>query len=307
MIHSYCLENEKLVEKRGYSEDCQLINIEGIGDDEVALLRKLGFHELAIEDVLHGGQRIKVEDYKDYLFLAASTLGLDTAPLSFFCFLSKERVIIITNQELTEDREVVKHCQNNPALFVKGPDFILYLFLDRLTDKYFSLLDSLDEELDKVEKKIFLQSSKHSSVVKLLDNKRRIIIFRKNLVALRDLVLSLRQFEGRFINLKNIPYFQDVFDHLIRLSDKTDLMRDMVSTTFEGYLTILSNTLNEIMKRLTALTVILMVPTLIAGIYGMNFRFIPVSENPSGFYAILAIMGFLIITLAYYFKKKNWL
>jgi len=168
------------------------------------------------------------------------------------------------------------------------------------------LLDNLDEDLDRVEKKLFLQPTKEP-VAKLLANKRKVIIFRRNLVALRDLVLTLRQFEGKFISVKNIPYFQDVFDHLIRLSDKTDLMRDMVATTFEGYLSILSNTLNEVMKRLTALTVILMVPTLIAGIYGMNFRFLPVSANPSGFYAILGLMISLGAVLIYYFRKKKWL
>ncbi len=306
MIHSYFLENGKLVTKSGYSEDCQWLNIEGVGSEEVALLKKLEFHELTIEDILHGEQRMKADDYKDYLFLTAGTIESGTMPLSFFCFLSKERIITIADRELHKDNEVAKRCQNNPAFFSRGPDFILYLLLDSITDAYFPLLDNLDEELDTVEKKLFSQSTKEP-VTKLLANKRKVIIFRKNLVALRDLVLTLRQFEGKFISAKNIPYFQDVFDHLVRLSDKTDLMRDIVATTFEGYLTILSNNLNEIMKRLTALTVILMVPTLIAGIYGMNFKFIPTSVNPFGFYAIIGSMAFLITVLFIYFKKKKWL
>ncbi|MFH0987541.1 MAG: CorA family divalent cation transporter, partial [Patescibacteria group bacterium] len=125
--------------------------------------------------------------------------------------------------------------------------------------------------------------------------------------ALRDLLMSLRQFEGKLIRTENIPYFQDAFDHLIRLSDKTDLMRDMIVTTFEGYLSVLSNNLNEIMKRLTALTVILMVPTLIAGIYGMNFKFLPLSLDPNGLYVLMGIMSISALTLFYYFNKRKWL
>ncbi|MDO8663313.1 MAG: magnesium/cobalt transporter CorA [Candidatus Wildermuthbacteria bacterium] len=306
MVHSYFLENGKLVAKPGYSEDCQWLNIEGVGNEEIALLKKLGFHELAIEDILHGGQRMKTDDYKDYLFLTASTIELGVIPLNFYCFLSKERIVTVASRELRGDNEVVKRCQKNPDSFSRGPDFILYLFLDYIADEYFPLLDNLDEELDAVEKKLLSQSIKEP-VTKLLTSKRKVIIFRKNLVALRDLALALRQFEGKFISVKNIPYFQDVFDHLVRLSDKTDLMRDIVTTTFEGYLTILSNNLNEVMKRLTALTVILMVPTLIAGIYGMNFTFLPGSNNRFGLYGILGLMGFLIIVSVCYFKKKKWL
>ena len=305
MIHSYFLENGKLVTKLGYYDTCQWLNIEGIGESEVSLLKKLGFHELAIEDVLRKEKRMKVEDYNDYLFLAASTIEDSTTPLYFSIFLSKSRIVTIASKELRGDNEVIKHCERNPNLFSRGHDFILYLFLDYLTSEHFPLLSELDDELALIEKKILVQPTKNT-VFKLLRIKRRLLIFKRSLVALRDLALSLRQFEGEFINTKNTPYFQDVLGHLMRLNEQTDLLRDMVATAFEEYLSILSNNLNEIMKRLTALTVVLMVPTLIAGIYGMNFKFIPVSTNPSGFYTILVFMIFLTTALIYYFRKKKW-
>ncbi len=117
MIHSYFLENGKLVVESGYPENCQWLNMEGVGNEEVALLKKLGFHELTIEDVLHGGQRMKIEDYKDYLFLSAGTIEFDTMPLNFFCFLSKERIVTIASRELRGDNEVVKHCQKIQLFF----------------------------------------------------------------------------------------------------------------------------------------------------------------------------------------------
>ena len=305
MFHSYFLENGKIVTKPGYFEACQWLNIEGVGESEISLLKKLGFHELAIEDVLRKEKRMRVEKYNDYLFLAASTIENGTSPLYFSIFLSKSRIITIASRKLLGDNEVIKRCERNPNLFARGHDFILYSFLDYLASEYFPLLSDLDDELVLVEKKILTQPTK-DTVFKLLRTKRRLLVFKKSLVALRDLVLSLRQFEGEFINTKNMPYFQDVLGHLIRLNEQTDLLRDMVSTAFEEYLSVLSNNLNEIMKRLTALTVILMVPTLIAGIYGMNFKFIPVSTNPLGFYTIFAFMVFLTVALIYYFRKKKW-
>jgi magnesium transporter len=306
MITSYFIENKKLVTKKGYCKKCQWLNIEGMGEEEVSLLQGFGFHELAIEDVFKGKQRMKVEDYKDYLFISVSTIETGVVFLNFYCFLSKDRIITISNKELCGDDDVVKHCQKNPEWFSRGPDFILYLILDRFTDEYFPLLDELDENLDTIEKKLFLHPTEDTAR-KLLALKRKTVLFRRNIVGLRDLVISLRQFEDRFMRKGNIFYFQNLFDHLIRLSDKTDLLREMINTAFEGYLSILSNSLNEIMKRLTAITVILMLPTLIAGIYGMNFRIIPVSQNFIGFYAIVGIMSASVIILFYYFKKQRWL
>lgn len=306
MIYSYFIENKKLVKKSGYRETCQWLNIEGLGDVELALLQNLGFHELAIEDTLNGKQRMKVEDYGNYLFISASTIETGTTPLNFSCFLSKDRIITIARKELYGDNEVIKYCQKNTDYFSRGADFILYLLLDRFTDEYFPLLDDLDENLDTVEKKIFIRPTEETAR-RILALKRKAVLFRRNLVALRDLVLALRQFEGKFIRKENIPYFQNLFDHLLRLCDKTDLIREMIATTFEGYLSILSNTLNEIMKKLTALTVIIMVPTLIAGIYGMNFRVIPISQNVIGFYAIIGIMLISGVVLFCYFRKQKWL
>jgi len=306
MINSYFLENGKLVVKPGYAEESQWVNIEGIGKEEFNVIRSLGLHELVIEDISHGKQRTKVDDYKDYLFITANAIEFDTAPISFFIILSKKRIINIASRQLRGDNKVAERLQKNSTLFSAGPDYILYLLLDSVADAYFPLLDEVDEEIEDAEKKLFSRPSKELST-KLLNTKRRTILFRKNLVELRDLVLTLRQFEGRFLNTKNTFHFQDVFDHLIRLSDKADLMRDIIATTFEGYLSVLSNNLNEIMKRLTALTVILMVPTLIAGIYGMNFIFLPASAHPVGFYIILGIMFSFGFILFWYFKKKKWL
>ncbi|MFH0987531.1 MAG: CorA family divalent cation transporter, partial [Patescibacteria group bacterium] len=227
MINSYFLENKKLVATKGYCESCQWLNMEGLGKEEIALIKKLGFHELAVEDILNGRHRTKVEDYKEYLFLSLDTIERGTAPLTFFCFLSRSRIVTIASRELHGDNEVLKRLQKNPTLFSKGSDFILYLLLDYLSDEYFPLLDNLDDELDKIEKKLFLHPARETAE-KLLIIKRKIILFRRNLVALRDLLMSLRQFEGKLIRTENIPYFQDAFDHLIRLSDKTDLMRDMI-------------------------------------------------------------------------------
>jgi len=306
MINSYFIEDKKLVTKKGYCKTCQWLNIEGLGEAEISLLRKMGFHELAIEDILNGRQRMKVEDYKDYLFISVSTIETGTISSNFFCFLSQKRIVTVSREGLRGDNKVVRRCMKNPDYLSRGPDFILYLILDCFTDEYFPLLDSLDENLDAIEKNIF-DNPTEDTAKKILNLKRKVVLFRRNIVGLRDLSLSLRQFEKRFIKENNIFYFQNLFDHLLRLSDKTDLMREMVSTTFDGYISVLSNVLNEIMKKLTSLTVILMVPTLIAGIYGMNFRVIPISQSFMGFYIAVGIMLVFMIALFRYFKNRKWL
>ncbi|MGH2488317.1 MAG: magnesium transporter CorA family protein, partial [Candidatus Limnocylindria bacterium] len=136
--------------------------------------------------------------------------------------------------------------------------------------------------------------------------KRELLELRRVLAPMRDVANSMLRRDNDLIEVEALPYFQDLYDHLVRILDQVDLYRDLVATTLEANLAVTSNSLNAIMKRLTAFTVLLMVPTLIAGIYGMNFLFMPELGQAWGYPAALLVMVVSVVTLGWYFRRNGW-
>ena len=144
-------------------------------------------------------------------------------------------------------------------------------------------------------------------VSRLFKLKRKLVEVRRVLIPMRDILNVLSRRDYGYIDSRTAIYFRDVYDHLIRLADMTDTLRELVTTAMEGYLSVISNNLNFIMKRLTAITVILMVPTLLASIYGMNVINLPLAQEGTGFWELMAIMAALTLISLYYFKQKEWI
>jgi len=284
------------------------INFEQATAKENEFLKSLGFHPLSVEDTIKGRQRPKIEDYEDYGYIVIRTLETTetgaTAQLSIF--LGKTFVVTYASAMVPSLQRVMDELKAKPGVLLKGHDFLAYAVIDALVDEFFPILEKLDDELEELEDQIFVKSDP-KMVSQLFKLKRKLVEVRRVLIPMRDILNVLSRRDYGYIDARTAVYFRDVYDHLIRLADMTDTLRELVTTAMEGYLSVISNNLNFIMKRLTAITVILMVPTLLASIYGMNVMNLPLSQEGNGFWEVMGIMLLLTAISFYYFKQKEWL
>ena len=202
--------------------------------------------------------------------------------------------------------EVWTDCLHHNRLVSRGPDFILYSIVDRLTDLYFSILDVLDDEVDRLEDAIVRDPSQ-GVLNEIFQLKHRLIHLRRIAAPQREIFALLNHREFPYIDRETLIYFRDVYEHLIRIYEVIDSLRDLLSSALEAYLSTVSNRLNEIMKTLTIMATIFMPLTLISSIYGMNFKYMPELNWRYGYAGCLAFMGFLSAWMISYFRRKKWL
>jgi magnesium transporter len=183
---------------------------------------------------------------------------------------------------------------------------LLYSVLDAAVDSFFPELDRLSERIDTLEDGILAGDPAAQGLAEILALKRRLLELRRVLAPMRDLANALLRGDLEIVDAASTPYYQDLYDHLVRVLDQLDLYRDLLATVLDARLTVASNNLNAIMKRLTAFTVVLMVPTLIAGIYGMNFEFMPELDWPLGYAFALALMVAAMVASVTWFRRRGW-
>lgn len=271
------------------------------------LVDKFGFHPLTYEDVIHEGQRPKIDDYEEYALIIVRGVGfngIDSAP-QLNIYLDRTFIVTVNKQPIKGLNETIDKARRNPLILKRGPDFVAYNVLDAIVDEFFPLLQELDDKIDEAEDKIFVKPD-NKTLQKLFELKRRTIAIRRVAWPMRDILNILARRDFRFVKPDNAVYFRDVYDHLVRITDMTDTLRDMLTTSMEGYLSVVSNNLNVVMKKLTALTALIMIPALIAGIYGMNFANIPELGWENGYYFSLSLMVVSAIVAYFYLKWKDW-
>jgi magnesium transporter len=275
-----------------------------------ALQLEFGLHELAVEDASHGHQRPKIEEYGHSLFVVMHTVEIDkdeelhTGEVSVF--VGKSYVVSVRRDTQRGFIDVRKRCEEEPDLLRFGPAYVLYALMDTVVDRYFPVLDELSDEIERIEDRIFAGQSTRANVESLYGLKRK-------LMALDHAASPLVEVAGKLhggrvpptcVNLQD--YFRDVYDHLARLEQSIDTLRDMVSTAINVNLSLITLQENEVVKRLAAYAALVAVPTLIAGVYGMNFEFMPELKMPYGYPLVLAAMAGVDLYLAYRFKKAGW-
>jgi magnesium transporter len=189
----------------------------------------------------------------------------------------------------------------------RTPGSLLYAILDAAVDGYFPLLDRLSDRIEDLEDQILAGRQTGAATLRpILGLKRQLLDLRRSLSPQRDVANALLRRDLPLVDDASAPYFQDLYDHLIRVLDQLDLQRDLLASALEANLSVTSNNLNAVMKRLTAFTVIIMVPTLIAGIYGMNFHFMPELSSPLGYPFALGTMAASMIGAAIFFRRNDW-
>jgi magnesium transporter len=290
------------------------LNITGL--HEVNLLEKLGkryqIHPLVMEDILNTDQRPKVEISEDYLFVVLKMLSFDTDKQE----VSHEQIslivgnnFVITFQERTGDvLDPIRERLQNPQgrLRKHGADYLAYTIMDVIVDHYFILLEKLGEKIEFLEENV-IENPDQDIVKRLQHLKRELILLRKSVWPLREVISELTRNDTPLITDFTGPYLRDVYDHTIQVIDTIETFRDMVAGIMDIYLSSMSNKMNEVMKVLTIIATIFIPLTFIAGIYGMNFEFMPELKLPWAYPGIWGLMLFIFLGMIFYFRRKKWL
>ena len=279
--------------------------------EEIARVgQKFEFHPLALEDVERGGQRPKIDQYDGYQFIVF--YGLTTQ--SDRCkshevdiFVGKHFMVSFHDSSLPVITDTAERWRSNVAtLGNRGTGFLLYSLLDALVDGYFPVLDEIAERADRLEETIILQGQP-ALQAEILQLRRDLLMIRRVAGPERDVMNILVRQDPPLYGRKEIAYFQDVYDHLLRITDSVDIYRDILSSVLDANLSMVSYTLNVVVKRLTSSSIILMSMSVIAGIYGMNFTHMPELDWRLGYPFALGLMAIVALTEFRLFKRIGWL
>jgi magnesium transporter len=286
-------------------------------DEELdRLQRELGLHELAVEDSRRWGQRAKVDFYPQHLFLVAHGIDLEEGnelvDREVHLFAGEGYLATVRREPRFDFTKVSSRIENAPDLAEEGIGYLLYLMLDEIVDAYLGVIERFEDQGDDIEDDVAGEEEKVAgeATQRLA---QRIFILRQQVVRFRRLTAPMREVVNLLLETPTIatpplaPYFRDVLDHVIRTMELSDNVRDLLASARELQLAQVSNRLNVVMKRLTAWAAIILIPTLIAGIYGMNFRHMPELDWAFGYPFALLLMGVASLLLYRTFRKRDWL
>lgn len=279
-------------------------------EDFDELAREFGFHPLSIEDCRHEHQRPKVEEYPGYYFIVIYEAEMKEGSLlelrELGIFLGTNYLVTVHSQPIRNIEKAQQTWRYWTDLAERKTGLPAYLLMDAIVDDYMLMLDDYSDRLDELEAQIF-ENFQPEALHDIFRIKKQLIFLRRAVVPLRDVFNTLLRREQPIFSRETMIYFQDVYDHLIRVADSIDALREIVGSTMEAYLSISSNRTNFVMKRLTSISAILMSITLIAGIYGMNFNYMPELGWRYGYIGALASMLVVWLALYIYFRKIKWL
>ena len=289
------------------------INVDGIHQTDV--IERIGTHfginPLVLEDVVNSNSRPKIDDFKDYVFIILKMLNYNQEKK----MLNIEQVSLILGKNF-----VISFQQDSDDLFdgirarlrdpdsrtrQLGSDYLTYCLMDRVVDEYFQIIETMGEQLEEMEEEVSGNPSKEF-LTRFNDLKRDSTYLRKSVWPLREVINFMLRNEVNLIRPEVIPYFRDLYDHTIQVIDTTETYRDLYSDLRDLYLSTLSLRMNEVMKVLTVISTIFIPLTFIAGVYGMNFHFMPELSWHFGYFYSLAFMLVMAVGMIFYFRSRKW-
>ena len=286
----------------------------GLHEPGTGLLAKIqkqfGLHELAIEDTHRAHQRPKIEAYGDTLFIVLRTVQMNEKRIDLgetHFFVGRNFIITVRHGSSLAYTEVRTRCESTPQLLQKGPGFALYAVMDAIVDQYFPVIDALGEELENLEEKIFDETFRRDTTEQIYELKRQFLEVKRSVSPLVDICNRLMRFDLKLIEEETRPYFRDVYDHSIRINEMVDNSRDLLSTALEANLSLISISQNEVSKRFAGWAAIIGIPTMVAGVYGMNFKYMPELDWRLGYPIIMIVTAGICIGLYFRFKRSGWL
>jgi magnesium transporter len=287
------------------------LDLEDPTEETLAMLaEEFGFHELAIEDSLHPHQRPKIEQYGTYFFLVAYGVTVEGDGLvehEVTAFVGRNYLVTVRKPPALNLDPVLKRWDAHAELAAEGGGYLLYVLLDEIVDGYFAALDHYEERSEEIEDIVFGEGPHVESQNEIFRLKKDLIRFRRRISPLRDVLDVMQRRTVDVVTVPLEPYYRDVYDHVLRATDFVDGLRDILTSALEASLAVISNRLNEVAKSLTSWGAIILVPTLIAGIYGMNFTHMPELDWLLGYPFALGLMAASALLLFRAFKKRGWL
>lgn len=290
------------------------INLDGV--HQLADIERVGthfkIHPLVLEDIMNTGQLPKMEIFDNYIFIVLKMLHIDyvenatkTEQVSIIIAPN----LVISFQESKGDvfdpiRERIR--SDRGRIRKMGADYLAYSLVDAIVDNYFIILEKLGEKIEDIEDELVSNPSPET-LQTIYSLKREMIFLRKSVWPLRELISRLERWESPLIDKSIYIYLRDLYDHIIQVIDAIETFRDMLSGMLDIYLSSVSNRMNEVMKVLTIIATIFIPLTLIAGIYGMNFRYMPELQSPWGYPMVYVVMLMIGVLMMIYFRRKRWL
>ena len=287
--------------------------IEGLKDVSIidAIGQHFDIHGLVLEDILNTHQRPKFEEFDDYLYIVIKAISLEDGALDIqyeqisllllnnFVFTFKEKPDEIFAPILN------RLCNGKSHIRDQGADYLAYVIMDTIVDEYFALQDTFDELIESIEDKLLTNPSAQT-LTTIQKIKRELIFLRRTVSPLRELLAAIQRSDSPLINERTKRYFGDIYDHSIRIIEAMESYRDLIAGMLEIYLSSVSNKMNETMKVLTVFASIFIPLTFIAGVYGMNFEYMPELKWKWGYPALWGVFIGVTVFLLMYFKKKKW-
>lgn len=290
------------------------INIDGLSNTEE--IEKVGkyydLHPLIIEDIVNTNQRPKIDEYNDYFFIVAKMLyyrpdgRLENEHISIV--LGKNYVL--TFQEAGGDvfdgvRDRLANAKGR--IRTRGADYLAYALLDAIVDNYFVVVEEMSDKIETMEESLFHSQPDDERILEIQELKRTMLRIRRAVNPLREVVSRLEKIDHELVQEQTINYIRDLYDHMIQVSENIEIYREMTWGLMDMYMTTISNKMNEVMKVLTIMASIFIPLTFLAGVYGMNFEYMPELQHPYSYPILLGVMFLILMGMLYYFKRKNWL
>jgi magnesium transporter len=279
---------------------------------DAMLVEDLDLHPLTVEDIWATRSAPKLEEYDTYLYVIVHAVrgmrggALDLVELD----IVMGSTFVITHDPTQVTEEVRAELERSPRLLAKGPAWLAHAVLDHAIDAYMPIIDSLDNEIADLENEVLAKAgTPHGPPIlrKILQFKRMLLDLRRASIRQREILLRLARGEFDEIPRELVPFYRDVYDHFLRITDLVESYRDLVTSALDAYLSVQSNRMNDIMKTLTLISTLMLPITFIAGVYGMNFKYMPELDAVWGYPAALGTMGAVVVLCLFWFWRKGWI
>jgi magnesium transporter len=280
-------------------------------EEAEVLSRPFSFHPLAVEDCWHEPQHGKVDDYGDYVFLVVHGVRYDAAHDEFRThelnvFLGTTFLVTFHTYHSRSIDAVKDNVRRHSHLMARGMDFVLHQIVDRVIDNYFPKLEIIESKIDELETEL-VTDARPELLTRIFELRRTVAHLKRVATQEREVLIQISRGDFPFISEKAQVYFKDIYDHLFRIVEGADNQRETLSVMVQVYVSMVSNQLNNTMRVLTVIATMMLPLTVITGIYGMNFEFMPELNWRFGYPLVLLLMLILSVGMILYFRRRKWL